>query len=96
MDVIFGIQKLRFYLLSDEPFKDVTDKNSVQYKFQKRAIHGKLKRWMELIDEYDFKVKYRKESDNGAATFSQERKINGRAIVMMREKSMDLFRRKND
>ena len=67
--VIFALKKFQVYLLSSEPFILYTAHQALQYAFQKKDIHGSLVRWLELLAEYQFTIKYRPGLENGAADY---------------------------
>lgn len=67
--VIFAVKKFRVYLLSTQRFMLITDRQSLQYGFKKKEMHGRLARWMDFLAEYDFEVKYRAGGKYGATDF---------------------------
>lgn len=67
--VIFALQKFRPYLLSAETFRLITDHQALKYAFQKKDVHGRLARWLDLLAEYNFEVVYRPGRENSAADF---------------------------
>ena len=67
--VIFALKKCRVHLLSSIPLKLITDHQALSYSFRKKDIHGRLARWLDFLDEYDFTVEYRRGSANNAAEY---------------------------
>ena len=50
-------------------FKLITDHADLENAFRKKDVHGRLARWLDLIAEYDFEIKYRKGSENGPSDY---------------------------
>ena len=67
--VIFALKTFRVYLLSTQRFTLITDHQALQYAVKKKDIHGRLKRWIDFLAEYEFEIKYRPGGKNGAADF---------------------------
>lgn len=49
--VIFAFNKFRVYLLSLQPITVITDQHDFRDAFQKKYVHGRLIRWMDVIAE---------------------------------------------
>lgn len=64
---MFVLKHLRLYLLSFLLFKFITSHQPLQYAFRKRAIHGRLARWMHFLSEFEFEMKYRPGESNHVA-----------------------------
>lgn len=58
LTVLFALKKFREYMLSENPFSVYTDHQVLQTASKKKEIHGSLARWLELMAEYDFEIKY--------------------------------------
>lgn len=70
ISVLFALRKLGVCLLSDRQFTDLTDKNYLSYEFQKREVHGRLARGMDLLADYSSRMEYRPDIYNGSPNFS--------------------------
>ncbi len=67
--VVLALKKFRPYLLSSMKFKLITDHAALENAFRRKDVHDRLARWLDLIAEYDFEIKYRKGSENGPADY---------------------------
>lgn len=54
---VFVLRTVRMYLLSAIPLTLGKDRQSLNYQFSKRDLHGRLARWLDLIAEYYLKLK---------------------------------------
>lgn len=57
--IIFFLQKFRVYLFSTQPFVLRSGQKEFSYDLQKRDIHGRPARGLEILAEYDFTVEYK-------------------------------------
>ena len=69
MAVIFALKKFRVYLLSTTPFKVVTDHQALRFALQKKDMHGRLARWLDLMAEYESTIEYRPGNKNSFADY---------------------------
>lgn len=69
LPVIFALKKFRVYILSSEPFEQVTDHQALQYAFRKKDVHGRLARWIDFLEDYELKIMYKSGADNRAEDF---------------------------
>ena len=67
--VIFALRKFRIFLLSGHRFDLVTDHKALRYGLEKKDVHGKIARWLDFIAEYDFKMIFRRGTENKAADY---------------------------
>ncbi|MCO5556306.1 hypothetical protein L7F22_009853 [Adiantum nelumboides] len=61
--VIHALKLWRHYLLSRK-FQLVTDHKSLKWIFTQPNLNMRQRRWIELLQEYDFDIKYRPRKDN--------------------------------
>ena len=61
--VVWGINHFCPYLLGRNCLV-VTDHKSLQYLYNFKHPNGRLVRWILVLQEYDFEVKYRSEDQN--------------------------------
>lgn len=73
--MLFSLQTFRVYLLSDKPFMVHKDQQTLQTAFKKKDIHGRLSRWMDMMTEYDFEIKYEPGKAYGAAEYLSPKPI---------------------
>ncbi|MCO5605435.1 hypothetical protein L7F22_059637 [Adiantum nelumboides] len=64
--VIHALKLWRHYLLSRK-FQLVTDHKSLKWIFTQPNLNMRQRRWIELLQEYDFDIKYRHGKDNVVA-----------------------------
>ncbi|MCO5550731.1 hypothetical protein L7F22_004222 [Adiantum nelumboides] len=64
--VIHALKLWRHYLLSRK-FQLVTDHKSLKWIFTQPNLNMRQRRWIELLQEYDFDIKYRPGKDNVVA-----------------------------
>ncbi|MCO5581531.1 hypothetical protein L7F22_035417 [Adiantum nelumboides] len=64
--VIHALKLWRHYLLSRK-FQLVTDHKSLKWIFTQPNLNMRQRRWIELLQEYDFDIKYRPRKDNVVA-----------------------------
>ncbi|MCO5600050.1 hypothetical protein L7F22_054158 [Adiantum nelumboides] len=64
--VIHALKLWRHYLLSHK-FQLVTDHKSLKWIFTQPNLNMRQRRWIELLQEYDFDIKYRPGKDNVVA-----------------------------
>lgn len=57
--VMFTLKKLLVYLLSNKLFVVYTDHQALQTVFKTKGVHRSLAKWMDLMAEHDFEIKYR-------------------------------------
>ena len=55
--IIHSLKKWRHYLL-DRPFILYTDHHSLQYVINQKTLSGRIARWLDLIAEYHFEIRY--------------------------------------
>lgn len=65
----FEPQKFRLYLFSSQPFTLHTDQQAFKSAFLKKCVHGILARWLEVLSEYEYEIKYRTGSRNVATEY---------------------------
>ncbi|MCO5611843.1 hypothetical protein L7F22_066102 [Adiantum nelumboides] len=64
--VIHALKLWRHYLLSSK-FQLVTDHKSLEWMFTQPNINMRQRRWIELLQEYDFDIEYTPGKDNVVA-----------------------------
>lgn len=69
LPVIFALKEIWISLFSTHHFTVINEYKALQYTFKKKYIHGKLARWMCLLDKYYFKIPYRSGKKNKAAYY---------------------------
>lgn len=52
---MFSLRKFRHYVISG-PFVVNSDHEALRSAFKKNDIHGRLTRWLNLMDEYDLEI----------------------------------------
>lgn len=82
--VIFVLKKCRLYLLFSIPFKVITEHMALQYEFQKRDVHGRSARWLDVLAEYVLEIAYRAGKENGAAEYPS-RIVHGNKVEPFEE-----------
>ena len=55
--IIFALKQWRHYLCGEES-EVVTDHKSLEYIFTQKDLNLRQRGWLEIMSDYDFKVKY--------------------------------------
>ena len=55
--IIFALKQWRHYLCGED-FEVITDHKSLEYIFTQKDLNLRQRRWLEIMSDYDFKVKY--------------------------------------
>src|SRR5205807_8941944 len=61
--VVWAVQHFRSYVLGKK-FELVTDHRGLKWLFGRENPEGKVARWIEILQEYDYVINYRKGSTN--------------------------------
>ncbi|MCO5611994.1 hypothetical protein L7F22_066255 [Adiantum nelumboides] len=64
--IVHALKLWRHYLLGKR-FQFVTDHKSLKWIFTQPTLNMRQRRWVELLQEYDFKIIYRSEKENFVA-----------------------------
>ncbi len=62
--VVEGIKYYHVYLTSDKPFTVYTDHRSLQYLLNLKPTSGRLARWLNLIQGYNYRIAYKEGKTN--------------------------------
>ncbi|MCO5575331.1 hypothetical protein L7F22_029131 [Adiantum nelumboides] len=88
--VIHALKLWRHYLLSRK-FQLVTDHKSLKWIFTQPNLNMRQRRWIELLQEYDFDIKYRPGKDN-VVTDGLSRKSFLNAISIPNNPILDMIK----
>ena len=66
--VVFALKRFRPYLLTGR-LTLFTDHQALRYVFNHRNPHGRIVRWMSLVAEYDFEIRYKPGKESSLADF---------------------------
>lgn len=67
--VIFALRKFRVHLLSTDPFKLISDHQSLKDTFKKKDPHGIITRWLKFLAEHEYVLQYKKGKENIPSDF---------------------------
>ena len=67
LSIIFGIKKFRFYLFKE--FKIITDHEPLKWLKSIKNPEGRIARWKMFLQNYEYKIVYRKGKDNILSDF---------------------------
>eukprot|EP00887_Chlorella_sp_A99_P001998 scaffold18.g1998.t1 len=79
--VLTALREWRHYLLGSE-FELYTDHNSLQYFHTMRDLSPKMQRWLEIISDFHFQIRYHKGSANVVADALSRQHILYAALVV--------------
>ena len=92
--IIYALKKWRHYLYGSK-FTVLTDHKSLQYFLSQKNFEGRKARWAELMQDFDFEIRYRKGALNSVAdALSRIPEINALSFVEFNNDLFDLIRGK--
>ncbi|KNC22940.1 Retrovirus-related Pol polyprotein from transposon gypsy [Lucilia cuprina] len=62
--IVWALKTLRNYLYGPVAVKNLTDHQPLTYALGNKNTNSKLKRWKAILEEYNFKIKYKPDSSN--------------------------------
>ena len=68
LGMVYALNKFRHYLLGNRVFFHV-DHQALLYLIQKPNLHGRLARWMLLLQEFDFVIIHTPGKEHAVANF---------------------------
>ena len=85
--VVFALKSWRHYLYG-ERFEVFSDHKSLKYIFSQRYLNLRQRRWMELLEDYDFDLQYHPGKANVIADALSRKSYTKLATLMCREWKM--------
>ena len=82
--VVFALKSWRHYLCG-ERFKVFSDHKSLKYIFSQKDLNMRQRRWIELLEDYDFELQYHPGKANVVADALSRRSYAELASLMCRE-----------
>ena len=82
--VVFALKSWRHYLYG-ERFEVFSDHKSLKYIFSQQDLNMRQRRWMELLEDYDFELQYHPGKANVVADALSRRSYAELASLMCRE-----------
>ena len=82
--VVFALKSWRHYLYG-ERFEVFSDHKSLKYIFTQRDVNLRQRRWMELLEDYDFDLQYHPGKANVVADALSRKSYTELATLMCQE-----------
>ena len=82
--MVFALKSWKHYLYG-EKFEVYSDHKSLKYIFSQKDLNLRQRRWMELLEDYDFELQYHPGKANVVADALSRKSYDELASLMYRE-----------